>query len=108
MLQQLTTCEQADEVLAAELAVVYKHSTRCPLSGDAMDEVERFIRDHGHVPVYLVDVLQHRPVARHIAERTVTTHHSPQVIVVRGGVTAWTASHYQITARELERQTLGG
>jgi bacillithiol system protein YtxJ len=108
MMERLTTCEQADEVLAAELAVVYKHSSRCPVSGDAMDEVERFMRDHSHIPVYVVDVLVHRPVARHIAERTVTPHHSPQVIVVRGGVPAWTASHYHITASELERQTIGG
>jgi bacillithiol system protein YtxJ len=89
-------------LFAAPLAVLYKHSPICPTSGAAYEEMLAF-RRRTHVPVYLVDVIKHRPLSRALAERTGVTHASPQAIVLQEGVTAWHGSHYEIQAEALAR-----
>lgn len=103
-MQQLTTQDEADAAFAEAVALLYKHSTRCPISLMAQQEVERFRAAHPEVPVYVVDVVLRRPLARHLAERTGVVHHSPQAILLRGGEAAWDASHLGITADALERE----
>jgi bacillithiol system protein YtxJ len=89
-------------LLAAPLAVLYKHSPICPTSGVAYQEMLAF-RRRTQVPVYLVDVVKHRPLSRALAERIGVTHASPQAIVLQEGVAAWHGSHYDIQAEALER-----
>ena len=84
--------------------VLYKHSARCPTSDDAYNEVRKFVRARTDVPVYMVDVIGDRPLSQYIAERTAIVHHSPQVLLVRGGVCHWHASHYYVTAEALARE----
>lgn len=95
---------QADltAVLAAPLAVLYKHSPICPTSDVAREELLAF-RRRSAVPVYQVDVIKHRPLSRELAERIGVAHASPQAIVLRNGVAAWHRSHYDIQADALER-----
>jgi len=89
-------------LLAAPLAVLYKHSPICPTSGFAYEEVLAFrrLRD---VPIYLVDVIKHRPLSRALAERLGVVHASPQAIILRTGVPAWHRSHFEIQADALTR-----
>ena len=89
-------------VLAAPLAVLYKHSPICPTSGVAYEELLAF-RRRSAVPVFLVDVIKHRPLSRALAERIGVAHASPQAIVLQDGVAAWHRSHYEIEADALER-----
>ena len=95
---------QADltAVLAAPLAVLYKHSPICPTSDVAREELLAF-RRRSAVPVYQVDVIKHRPLSRELAERIGVAHASPQAIVLRNGVAAWHRSHHDIQADALER-----
>ena len=89
-------------LLAAPLAVLYKHSPICPTSGVAYEEMLAF-RRRSPVPVFLVDVIKHRPLSRALAERIGVVHESPQAIVLRDGVAAWHRSHYDIQADTLAR-----
>jgi bacillithiol system protein YtxJ len=89
-------------LLAAPLAVLYKHSPICPTSGFAYEEVLAFRRLR-QVPVYLLDVIKHRPLSRVLAERLGVVHASPQAIILRGGVPAWHRSHFDIQADALTR-----
>ena len=89
-------------LLAAPVAVLYKHSPICPTSGVAYEEILAF-RRHSPVPVYLVDVVRHRPLSRALAERIGVQHASPQAIVLRDGIAAWHGSHYEIQAEALVR-----
>ncbi len=84
-------------LLAAPLAVLYKHSPICPTSTMAYQELLAFGRRYP-VPVYLVDVVRHRPLSRALAQRVGVEHASPQVIILRAGVAAWHRSHYDIEA----------
>jgi monothiol bacilliredoxin len=90
--------------LAEPLAVVYKHSPICPTSGMAYEEIRSLRRLHQDVPVYLIDVIHHRPLSRYISERIGVAHASPQAIILRSGVAAWHGSHYDLRADEMAQQ----
>ena len=105
MMQLLKSRREVDDLLASPaLAVLFKHSPRCPVSFDAHREMEQFWLARQDVPIYKVDVVQDRPVSQYVAERTGTVHQSPQVILLLGGEPVWCGSHYAITAHEIERE----
>jgi bacillithiol system protein YtxJ len=89
--------------LAEPLAIVYKHSPICPTSGIAFEEMTSLRRLHSDVPMYLVDVVQSRPLSRYIAERVGVVHASPQAIILRAGVPAWHGSHFDLRAEVIAR-----
>ncbi|MDE3195999.1 MAG: bacillithiol system redox-active protein YtxJ, partial [Acidobacteriota bacterium] len=76
---------------------LFKHSTACPVSWTAHAQVTRFLKHNASVPVYLVPVIRERVLSRAIADRTGVRHESPQVILIRKGVAADSASHGEIT-----------
>ncbi len=98
----IVTDADLDLLLAAPLAVLYKHSPICPTSDAAYEEMLAF-RRHRTVPVYMVDVIHHRPLSRALAERIGVRHASPQAIILRDGVAAWHRSHYEIRAEAMAR-----
>lgn len=99
--------EELDEVLDEPVAVLYKHSPFCGTSALAARQVRRFIDHHPTVPVYLIDVIRDRPLAREVARRLSTRHESPQAFVLRDGAVEWSASHGAVTADALERELNG-
>ena len=101
--RNLATPGALDAALAEPLAVVYKHSPICPVSFRAEREVERFASEHPQVPVYRVDVVGDRPVARAIAERLGIPHESPQAILPCAGSPVWHDAHGGVTAAALAR-----
>jgi bacillithiol system protein YtxJ len=97
-MQKIATQADLETVLAEPLAVVYKHSPICPTSGIAYEEIRSLRRLQQDVPVYLIDVIQARPLSRYIAERVGVVHASPQAIILRAGVPAWHGSHFDLRA----------
>lgn len=93
-----------DEALGQDTAILFKHSTRCPISAAARGEMERFMELHPDAPVYMVDVNDATEASRYLEEKTGIEHHSPQVIVTRGGKPEWHAAHFDVRAQELERR----
>lgn len=97
-MERLTTSAQVDSALERPLAIFYKHSSACPICAFAHGEVEIFCARHAEVPVFLVRVIEERPISQYLARRTGVAHESPQVIVTAGGVARWHASHHGVTA----------
>ena len=77
--------------------LVFKHSAACLVSWAAHAQVTRVRNSHPEAPIYLLPVLKERAVSNAIAVRTGVRHESPQVILVRGGQAAESASHGAIT-----------
>ena len=100
----LVTPAQLDAVLRAPVALVYKHSTRCPVSTMAYQEVEQLLRDRPEAPVWIVDVIAQRALSREVAERTGVEHESPQAILLVDGAVVYDASHFGVRAVELARE----
>ena len=91
-----------DALLAAPVAVVYKHSTRCPISAMAQEEMRTLLARQPDAPVFVVDVNAQQALSRELAERFAVEHHSPQVILLVRGEPAWHVSHFQVTADAVE------
>ncbi|GJG85823.1 hypothetical protein tb265_10040 [Gemmatimonadetes bacterium T265] len=100
----LVSPEQLDAVLAAPLALVYKHSNRCPISAAAMQEVRQLLEDRPDAPVWIVDVNVQRALSREVADRTGVTHESPQAILLANGEVLYDASHFDVKADDLARE----
>jgi len=103
-MQPLVTTDQLDQVMAAPIALVYKHSTRCPVSTAAMHEMQQLVRDRPDSPVWIVDVIVQRRLSAELAERTGVEHESPQVILLAGGAVVYDASHFRVRADDLARE----
>lgn len=105
-MREITSRQDADAALGHETALVFKHSTRCPISAGARREMDSLLHGGEPVPVYLVDVNGQREVSDYVAERTGVAHQSPQVIVLRAGRAGWHADRFDITA-DAVREGLG-
>lgn len=100
----LTTSTDFEALLDAPVALVYKHSTRCPIAGIALDEVTLLAELRPELPIHVVDVIRDRPLSRHVAERVGITHHSPQAILLVDGHPVWAASHFEVRAETIVRR----
>jgi bacillithiol system protein YtxJ len=103
-MKQLSTSGELDSVFGEETAVLYKHSTHCPISAAAHDKVEGFLAQNPDAPVYMVDVHASRDLSQSIVEKTGIEHQSPQLILLRNGKPAWTKARMEISAEELAEQ----
>lgn len=82
--------------------LLFKHSTTCPISAAAYGEVHVF-ESVAPVPVYMVKVIEARPLSLALAQELGVRHASPQAILVENGRAVWDTSHYDITAAALGR-----
>jgi bacillithiol system protein YtxJ len=103
-MHKIATQADVATALSEPLAVVYKHSPICPTSSIAYQEMRSLRQLHRDVPVYLVDVVQSRPLSRFIAERVGIVHASPQAIILRAGVPAWHGSHLDLRAEVMAQR----
>jgi len=91
-------------------AILFKHSTRCPISAGAFDELQAYWEDAPNeaYDYYMIDVLRARSVSNLIAEELGVQHESPQLICVEGKQAKWHASHWTITYSYLIDNLNGG
>lgn len=102
-MRKIISIAEASRALSAPETILFNHSTRCPVSAYAFDQVAEFERRRPEASVLLVDVIASRDVSLWLAETTGVGHESPQVIVLKGGVVVFSASHDGVTADALER-----
>lgn len=81
--------------------LIFKHSTTCPISAKAFQEVSEFAKEET-LPIVLVKVIESRPLSLHIAAELTVTHASPQVIMMKDNRAVWNTSHYDITKTHME------
>ncbi len=99
---RLRTEAELDAAFAAEHYLLFKHSPTCPISAAAFAEYERWAAAQPESPTGWIEVVQQRPLARAVAERTGIRHESPQAILLAHGEARWNASHGAITAASLD------
>ncbi len=104
--KELTSEEDVADVMKTsneKTQVIYKHSSRCATSYFALKNVESVSEENQQqTDFHMVDVISHRPVSMHIAEKLGIRHESPQLFVIREGEVVWSGSHNQIQAPALE------
>lgn len=98
---ELNSIERLEELFEKsneQAIVLFKHSVTCPISLGVYQEVSEVEAD-----VNIVIVQKSRNVSNEIAGRTGIRHESPQAIILKNGAPVYHASHFDITAEEVER-----
>jgi bacillithiol system protein YtxJ len=89
----VSTIVPLSEKKLPENCLVYKHSTTCPISATAGQEVRAMKTD---LPIYWVNVREQRDLSNWVAETYQVTHESPQLILIRDGKSQRVWSHYEV------------
>ena len=88
--------------------LLFKHSRTCGISAEALDELRSHLERGPIAAAYKVITVQsHRRISDEVADRLGVRHETPQAILLRDGRPVWKASHFRITADELNR-AIGG
>lgn len=78
---------------------LFKHSTQCPISSDAADEVRSV---EASVPLYWINVIEQRDLSDWVESEYGLRHESPQLILFEDGKVKDSWSH-----RAIKRSLLG-
>ncbi len=98
----LNDWEEAKKKSFENAIVVFKHSTTCPISINALARFERqWNEEVDHIQPYFLDLLSFRPISNQIATDTQITHQSPQIIMIKDGKALYNASHNGIKVEDL-------
>lgn len=104
-MQTLTSINDLNLALQTPgLLLIFKHSTRCPVSGAAFHRFSKYVEESGGAlpPACVINVVEARAVSNEAANRLGVTHQSPQLILARDGVAIWNTSHGGITAEAIQ------
>ena len=107
-LEPLRDLESLDAAIAESgdrPVLLFKHSRHCGVSCEALDELHSHIEGRtGTATAYkMITVQTHRPLSDAVAQRLGIRHEPPQAILLRDGKAVWTASHFRITANQLDQ-----
>lgn len=105
-MHKIESIEEFEQFLARsheEPLLLFKHSTRCPVSTTALREFEAFLEasDRDGARHAYLDIIAHREVSNEVAERTGVRHESPQALLFENGTARWNDSHGKITKDSL-------
>jgi bacillithiol system protein YtxJ len=105
-MQELLNLDDLQDCLIASEqrpVFIFKHSTRCPISTMAAEEVGAYLKaaPEDDPAIYMVKVLESRPVSNSVAEKLNIEHKSPQLILVHDHEAVWSTSHFNITAKKI-------
>jgi len=100
-----TSLDSANQIAAIKqqqgYSVIFKHSTRCPIS---MMAKRRFEMDMdklpADMPLYFLDLIKYRDLSSKIAQDFQVHHESPQMLLIKDGDCILDQSHGQISVEE--------
>ena len=92
------------EISKIQSILIFKHSRRCGISRMVMKQFESlFNEENKHLKVYYLDLLNFREVSSKLSEVFQVIHQSPQLLVVKNGISVYQESHYEITKVNLSK-----
>jgi bacillithiol system protein YtxJ len=97
-LADVKALDELFELSRSRAVVLFKHSTTCPISSAAYQEMSGYAGE-----VALLIVQRSRELSREVESRTGVRHESPQAIVLRDGQAVWNASHWKVRADAVAR-----
>ena len=92
------------EISINQSILIFKHSTRCGISRMVMKQFESlFNEENKHLKVYYLDLLNFREVSSKVSEVFQVIHQSPQLLVIKNGISVYDESHNEITGVNLSK-----
>ncbi len=104
---KLTSVEQLDKIVkksASKTQLIYKHSTTCGISRMVLN---MFTSGYGfsenQFDLYFLDLHSYREVSNETGYKFQVMHQSPQLLVIKNGVSVANASHGAIAEMDLNQ-----
>lgn len=97
----LTEINQLDNLIENSVnqpVILFKHSTRCPISSMAKNRLERNWPKGEIIDLYYLDLIRYREISNRIADVFQVEHQSPQILVIKNRKCAYDSSHSEIQA----------
>ncbi|WP_113926115.1 bacillithiol system redox-active protein YtxJ [Cognataquiflexum aquatile] len=103
ILENLSQLDEIKQKSGEKPVLIFKHSTRCSVSGMAWDRLKRNWKkeDSEKVTPYFLDLIRHRDVSNQIEKEFSVYHESPQVIIVKSGKAVYDNSHMGINYADI-------
>lgn len=96
-LETVTQLASIDELSQSVPCLIFKHSTRCPVSSLAENRLnKKWEFSQETVAPYYLDLIAYREVSNAVADAYGVTHESPQVLLIKDGRCVYAASHLEI------------
>ena len=86
--------------------LIFKHSTRCPLSSMIKRRFEAEFDFNTSAPAYLLNIIENRGISNAVEAETGVRHESPQLLLLKKRVSYWDASHGAIDAKTTQERLL--
>jgi bacillithiol system protein YtxJ len=100
-MKQITTRSDLDAATALPMALLLKHGATCPISAHAREELSAFAAARPELPIYTLEVTEHRSLSDQAATQLGVAHESPQALLLHDGKPVWHAEHFDISERAL-------
>jgi len=92
------------EISKSQAILIFKHSTRCGISRVVIKKFESlFNEENKQLKVYYLDLLNFREVSSKLSEVFQVIHQSPQLLVIKNGISVNDESHYEIIKVNLSK-----
>lgn len=101
---EMTTLKDLENALSSSFQgpiMIFKHSTRCPVSSMAKRMTEQGWR-HTQITAHFLDLIAYREVSHAIAQDLGVHHESPQLILIKNGQATQVQSHHGIDPASLD------
>lgn len=99
-LRDVNTFNQLVHESTEKPLVIFKHSTRCPISSMALDRFNDAASEiAAESNLVMIDVIDDRPTSLHVADALGVMHQSPQVLVVHNEKSVYDNSHNGIQGK---------
>jgi bacillithiol system protein YtxJ len=99
----VTSIAELDQIIAPsndQPVLLFKHSTRCPVSATALKQLEAYCREfkhEGNLAIWAIRVIEDRNLSNWVAQHFGIQHQSPQLFLIWKGTVLWHDSHRRIT-----------
>lgn len=105
--KEITTIEEWDNILnksSEKDQIILKHSTTCPVSTNALDEYDAYLKENPNenIDYTMVKVRESRPVSNKIEVDLDVKHESPQIIYIKNKQMYWSATHWSVTKAHMK------
>lgn len=79
--------------------ILFKHSTRCPISAAAINRYHKIIDEleERGVKSYYLDLIRFREVSDFVSSHLGVQHESPQIIMIKNKIATQDTSHFDIS-----------
>jgi bacillithiol system protein YtxJ len=103
-LRSINQLDEIEKKSKGKTQVIFKHSTTCGISRMVLNMfVDTYDVSESQLDLYFLDLHAHRDVSNETGIKFQVVHQSPQLLIIKNGVTVFHTSHGAISDVSLEK-----